>query len=164
MKKSMLILVFCGAFMFNGCATILSGTSDDITFNSNPTGATILIDGLKVGKTPSVQTIKRPGFSDKTVTLKLEGHDDRTFKLQKTLNAVTICNIGIGGVPGFIIDALTGSIYKYDRTNYSEDLEPKAFNLEDLDKDQFGHYLVPDVLNRSVLVYDKEMDVEIHFQ
>ena len=65
---------------------------------------------------------------------------------------------------GWLIDVLTGTVYKYDKTNYTMDLEPKAFNLEDLDKDQFGHYIVPDILNRSVLVYDKEMDVEIHFQ
>ena len=162
MMKSMLIIVVCGAFVFNGCATILTGTSDEITFNSNPGGATIMIDGLDVGKTPSIQTVKRPGFSDRQVTLRLKGHDDRTFKLQKTFNMLSICN-GTN-VLGWLIDVTTGTVYKYDKTNYSMDLEPKAFNLEDLDKDQFGHYIVPDILNRSVLVYDKGMDVEIHFQ
>ena len=162
MKKIMLMIIVCGAFVLNGCATILTGTSDEITFNSNPGGATIMVDGLDVGKTPSVQTIKRLGFSDKTVTLKLKGHDDRTFKLQKTFNMLSICN-GTNPV-GWLIDVLTGTVYKYDKTNYTMDLEPKAFNLEDLDKDKFGHYIVPDILNRSVLVYDKGMDVEIHFQ
>ena len=53
---------------------------------------------------------------------------------------------------------------KYSKTNYSVDLDPKAFNLNELEKDQLGRYIVPDVLNRSVLVYDEEMGVEIYFQ
>ena len=162
MKKSMIMIVVCGVFMFNGCATILSGTSDDVTFNSDPKGATILINGIEEGKTPATVTIKRPGFGEKRVTLKLKGYDDRNFTLSKTFNTMALCNLG--SIPGWLIDIVTGSVFKYDRTNYSMDLEPKAFDLEELERDQFGDYIIPDVLNRSVLVYDKEMGVEIYFQ
>jgi len=162
MKKVVLMMVVFTAFIFTSCATILSGTSDDITFNSDPSGAAIMLDGLKVGKTPATVSIKRPGFGNKEITLKLDGYEDRTFMLQKGFNTMAICNLA--SWPGWIIDVVTGTIMKYSKTNYSVDLDPKAFNLNELEKDQLGRYIVPDVLNRSVLVYDEEMGVEIYFQ
>ena len=66
------------------CATIFTGTTDDVYINSNPSGAEIYIDGLKVGKTPATLTIKRPGLSDKEVVLKLDGYERRTFILKKS--------------------------------------------------------------------------------
>ena len=162
MKKVVLMMVVFTVFIFTSCATILTGTSDDITFNSDPSGAAIMLDGLKVGKTPATVTIKRPGFGNKEITLKLAGYEDRTFMLHKEFNTMAICNLA--SWPGWVIDIITGTIMKYSKTNYSIDLDPKAFNLNELEKDQLGRYIVPDVLNRSVLVYDEEMGVEIHFQ
>jgi len=162
MKKVVLMMIAFTAFVFTSCATILSGTSDEITFNSDPGGADIMLDGLKLGKTPATVSIKRPWFGNKEITLKLDGYEDRTFMLQKEFNTMAICNLA--SWPGWIIDVVTGTIMKYSKTNYNLDLDPKAFNLNELEKDQLGRYIVPDVLNRSVLVYDEEMGVEIHFQ
>ena len=162
MKKVVLMMIVFTAFVFTSCATILSGTSDEITFNSDPGGADIMLDGLKLGKTPATVSIKRPGFGNKEITLKLDGYEDRTFMLQKEFNTMAICNLA--GWPGWVIDIITGSVMKYSKTNYDLDLDPKAFNLNELEKDQLGRYIVPDVLNRSVLVYDEEMGVEIYFQ
>ena len=162
MKKVVLMMIAFTVLVFTSCATILSGTSDEITFNSDPGGASIMLDGLKLGKTPATVSIKRPGFGNKEITLKLDGYEDRTFMLQKGFNTMAICNLA--SWPGWIIDVVTGTIMKYSKTNYSVDLDPKAFNLNELEKDQLGRYIVPDVLNRSVLVYDEEMGVEIYFQ
>ena len=162
MKKVVLMMVVFTAFIFTSCAIILSGTSDEINFTSDPRGADIMLDGLKVGKTPATVKIKRPGFGNKEITIKLDGYEDRTFMLQKEFNTMVICNLA--SWPGWIIDVVTGTIMKYSKTNYNVDLDPKAFNLNELEKDQLGRYIVPDVLNRSVLVYDEEMGVEIYFQ
>jgi len=40
------------------CATLISGTSQDIYINSNPEGAIIYDGGLNVGKTPATITVK----------------------------------------------------------------------------------------------------------
>ena len=162
MKKILLLTLTSCMLLLSSCATVLSGTKDDVTFNSTPSGATILIDGIQVGKTPSILSVKRPGFGEKTVTIKLKGYDDRTFMLSKTFNMMTVCNLN--NPLGWLIDIVTGTIFKYDKTNYSMDLEPRAYNLNDLDVDQFGSYIIPDILNRDVIVYDEEMDVEILFQ
>ena len=150
------------AFVFTSCATILTGTSDDINFTSDPKGADIMIDGLKVGKTPATVSIKRPGFGNKEITLKLDGYEDRTFMLQKEFNTMAICNLA--SWPGWVIDILTGSVMKYSKTNYDVDLDAKAFNLNELEKDQLGRYIVPDIYKRSVIVYDEINDLKIHFQ
>ncbi len=162
MKKVVLMMIAFTVLVFTSCATILSGTSDEIRFDSDPEGASIMLDGLKLGKTPATVSIKRPGFGNKEITLKLDGYEDRTFMLQKEFNTMAICNLA--SWPGWVIDIVTGTIMKYSKTNYNVDLDPKAFNLNELEKDQLGRYIVPDVLNRSVLVYDEEMGVEIHFQ
>ena len=59
---------------------------------------------------------------------------------------------------------MTGSLFKYDKTNYKMDLEPLAFNLEELKKDQDGNFIVPEILNRTVLVVDQERELEYRFQ
>ena len=148
--------------VFTSCATILSGTSDEIRFDSDPEGASIMLDGLKLGKTPATVTIKRPGFGNKEITLKLDGYEDRTFMLQKEFNTMAICNLA--SWPGWVIDILTGSVMKYSKTNYDVDLDAKAFNLNELEKDQLGRYIVPDIYKRSVIVYDEINDLKIHFQ
>ena len=162
MKKIALIILACTAFIFNSCATILTGTSDVISFASNPSGADIMVNGLKIGKTPATVTIKRPGFGEKSVTLKLDGYEERTFILQKEFNTMAICNLG--SIPGWLIDVLTGTVMKYSQTHYDLDLDPKAFNLNELEKDQLGRFIVPDIYKRSVIVYDEENDLELHFQ
>ena len=53
---------------------------------------------------------------------------------------------------------------KYSKKNYDLDLDPKAFNLNELEKDQLGRYIVPDIYKRSVIVYDEINDLKIHFQ
>ena len=148
--------------VFTSCATILSGTSDEIRFDSDPEGASIMLDGLKLGKTPATVSIKRPGFGNKEITLKLDGYEDRTFMLQKEFNTMAICNLA--SWPGWVIDILTGSVMKYSKTNYDVDLDAKAFNLNELEKDQLGRYIVPDIYKRSVIVYDEINDLKIHFQ
>ena len=71
MKNLVILFMVVISVLINGCATILTGSTDIVYFDSDPEGARILIDGLKVGKTPATLTLKRPGFSDKEVQKQL---------------------------------------------------------------------------------------------
>ena len=142
------------------CASLISGTSQDIYINSNPEGATIYDGGLKVGRTPATITIKKSGLGDKEITLTLEGYERRTFVLRKSFDAVAILNLA--GILGWAVDFATGAIMKYDRTNYDIDLDPKAFNIEELEKDQLGRLIIPNEEN-SVIVYYKDADIKLLF-
>jgi len=142
------------------CASLISGTKQDIYINSNPEGATIFDGGLKVGRTPATITIKKSGLGDKEITLTLEGYERRTFVLRKSFDAVAILNLA--GILGWAVDFATGAIMKYDRTNYDIDLDPKAFNIEELEKDQLGRLIIPNEEN-SVIVYYKDADIKLLF-
>tara|TARA_Y100000816_G_scaffold163276_1_gene116846 strand:- start:51 stop:335 length:285 start_codon:yes stop_codon:yes gene_type:complete len=82
-KNFIILSVVVISVFINGCATILTSSTDIVYFDSGPESARILIDGLKVGKTPATLTLKRPGLSDKKVLMQLEGYEDRRFALQK---------------------------------------------------------------------------------
>ena len=160
MKKIILLSIVVISVFINGCATILTGSTDMVYFDSDPEGAKILIDGLKVGKTPATLTLKRPGFSDKEVLMQLEGYEDRRFILQKEFNAIAILNFG--GLVGWFVDIGTGSVFKYSRKDYAMDLEPKAYNIRELQKDKLGRLIVPNNEN-SFFVYDEEVGYKILF-
>ena len=65
MKNLVILFMVVISVLINGCATILTGSTDIVYFDYYPECAKILLDGLIVGKTPATLTLKRPGFSDK---------------------------------------------------------------------------------------------------
>jgi len=161
MKKIIILILIVISVVFNGCATILTGSTDTISFDSNPEGAKILLDGLQIGKTPAYITIKRPGFSDKEIILELEGYEDRRFLLQKEFNAIAILNFA--GWVGWVIDIATGSVFRYSTKAYDIDLEPKAYNINELQRDTLGRLIIPDD-EGSLFVYDEEVGYKILFE
>lgn len=160
--KLIVLVLFLSAFFFNGCATILTGDKDLINFKSEPIGAEIYMDGLKIGKTPTSIEIKRSGFNDKIITLKLDGYEDRIFALQKEYNLISLLNFGTG-IIGWGVDFLTGSIMKYSIKAYNIDLDPKVFNIEELESDKFGNLIIPNE-ESPFLVYDEIIGYKILFQ
>jgi len=161
MKQLATISLLFIMLLFTSCATLFTGTTDDVYINSNPKGANIYIDGLKVGKTPATITIKRPGFGEKEVSLEIDGYERRVFLLKKEFNAVAILNLG--GILGWIIDFATGAVFKYSPRSYTIDLEPIAFNIEDLPIDEFGRLELPDSEN-AIHIHDSHLGLTLVFE
>jgi hypothetical protein len=113
-------------FLMTSCATIFTGTKDRITFNSNPSGATIYIDGVEQCKTPCTMNVKR-SIDDTDVEYKLDGYETRLITLSKEFNIVSVINLG--NLFGWGIDALTGSVMKYDRKTYDITLDDKKTSM-----------------------------------
>ena len=107
-------------FLFSSCATLFTGTKDTIRFNSTPEGATVYIDGIEVCKTPCETKVKR-SISDKEADIKLDGYKARIITLDKSFNVISILNFA--GLFGWAVDAITGSVMKYDRKSYDIELE-----------------------------------------
>ena len=116
MKK---ILTLVAIVSMTSCATIFTGTSESITFDSNVKGAKVLFDGVEVGKTPHTQKVKK-SFNG-IVTMKADGYETKTFELMKSFNAISILNLG--GIWGWAIDFATGAINKFDRKGYNMELD-----------------------------------------
>ena len=149
------------AFTSVGCATLFSGTDDDIYFTSNPEGARIFIDGREVGTTPATISVDRPGLNTTDVRLELEGYEPRVFTLDKEFNVVSILNLG--NVLFWAIDVVTGAIFKHEPQSYDIDLErgARAVNLNDLPRDAEGRYLIP--ASGELVVHDAETGLQIIF-
>ena len=122
MKMYALAVLMSGTILFaSGCASIFSGTNDTITFDSNPKGAKVKVNGMQLGRTPVTVPVKR-SLSAPQVQLSLDGYEPQYVMLQNTFNSVAFLDVFFW--PGFIIDAATGSIMKYSIRNYEVELEP----------------------------------------
>ena len=162
MKKLHLLLIF-GAipFFLQNCATILSGSTQSVTIDSNPKGAQVYVDGVKYGKTPVSIALKKPGLGDKFAELRLDGYESRTILLNKSLDGKTFLNILLGGIIGLGVDMATGAINQYEPGTYNVDLDKLvSYNIEELETDENNNvifpksdspYIVKDALNEAVI-------------
>lgn len=69
----------CGLIVIlslSSCATIFTGTSDRITFNSTPVGATVYERGIEKCKTPCTLKVTRT-LSEKDIEFKKDGYQNR---------------------------------------------------------------------------------------
>jgi len=134
MTTKTLTLLLTVLILFTSCGTIFTGTKDAISFNSSPSGAMIYKDGVELCRTPCRTRIKR-SLSDVDIEFKLDNYQTRIITLDKEFNTVSIINLGF--LLGWGIDALTGSLMKYDR---------KAYDIE-LTKDNKTSFLLPEKVN-----------------
>jgi len=108
------------ALITTSCASIIHGSSQIVDFNSQPSGATITIDGKEYGKTPQSINLKRKGRlngedSNKKhydVKIALDGYYDYELKIKREMDGWFIGNILFGGLIGIIVDASNGAMYK----------------------------------------------------
>ena len=79
-----LIYVLVLVLATSGCATVIDGSSQTVTFNSSPNGARIYANGMEIGTTPLIMSLKR---SKTTMILaKKNGYEDQQLSLQTKLN------------------------------------------------------------------------------
>ena len=109
MKKTIFAYLLSSSLLLSSCATIVSGSKQNVRFESNPSSATIFIDEVEVGKTPF--EIKLARNSEHDVQIKLDGYQTYNTSLTKKFNAWYLGNILIGGIIGLIVDPITGAIY-----------------------------------------------------
>ena len=112
MKSKLFILAIVSTFLMASCATIFTGTKDTSRFDFNPEGAKVYIDGIQVCKRPC-KTADHRSLSDKLLKIKLAGYETRVIGLSKEFNTVSIINLG--NLIGWVIDAATSSLIKYDK-------------------------------------------------
>ena len=109
-KVSALAALSVAAWLNAGCATIVSGTSQTITIDSNPPGAFVKI-GHQTGTTPV--TMRIPKGQDYPIEVSRYS-DQRIIQLDQTMDPATLLNAIPPLWPGFIVDAWTGCLKHYD--------------------------------------------------
>jgi hypothetical protein len=111
------------AFLLSGCATLFSGTSQDVTFTSDPDGADVVLDGDVIGKTPLTYELDRQTFRRSEVVIRKDGFRSEQFPVKKTLNTVALFNCT--SVLSWGTDALTGAMMEYSPSKYFVELKPR---------------------------------------
>lgn len=104
-----------------GCATLITGTSTDLSVSTEPPDAKIEVDGRDFGETP--KTITLDSDRSHTMELKLDGYETETVQIQQTTSGWMAGNILVGGIIGIIIDAASGGMYVLSPEKASVDLE-----------------------------------------
>jgi PEGA domain len=111
------------AMVSSGCATIIDGSSQPVTFNSSPNGARIYVNGMEVGTTPLIMPVKR---SKTTMLLaKKDGYEDQSLLLQTKLNPYFWGNIIFyGGLFSSTTDFASDAMIEYSPNMYYITLNP----------------------------------------
>ena len=121
MKKLAKLGLLTTIVVFTSCATIFTGTSDRISFTSEPPGATVFIDGNEQCITPCNVRVAR-SLNERDVAISLDGYEVRMITLDREFNLVSILNFG--NLLGWGIDALSGAIFRYEPESYHATLTP----------------------------------------
>jgi hypothetical protein len=95
--------------MVLACATIMHGSSQEVGISSQPTGATITVDGLSTGKTPVTAKLSRKDIHRVAITL--EGYQPFEITTTRKTSGWVWGNIVFGGLIGLAVDAITGGLY-----------------------------------------------------
>ena len=95
------------ASSLSGCATVMHGTSQPVSFQTVPPGADAeLISGPKC-KTPCQYSLKRG--KDTRVTITMEGYEPATVNIQSRTGGASLGNVLAGGLIGGIVDGTNGA-------------------------------------------------------
>jgi hypothetical protein len=92
-----------------GCASIMHGTSQDVSISTNPAGAQITVDGQTVGKTPVIAHLKRN--DNHMLKAELPGYAPYEMAFTKSVSGWVWGNVLFGGLIGLAVDAISGGLY-----------------------------------------------------
>ena len=104
----------------SSCATIFTGTDQTITIQSEPSGATVKVNGIDRGTTPLPVVLKK-GSEGQVLTIELEGYETQSLQPTTVFNVVSVFNFF--SVFGWGVDAISGALWVYDPILYDVVLE-----------------------------------------
>jgi hypothetical protein len=98
------------AFSLQGCATIMQGSTQQITVGSSPSGATVVVNGFQRLKTPAVVELSRK--EPHRLEISMEGYHTETVEIRNVSSSMPMGNIIAGGLIGFAIDHSSGAAFR----------------------------------------------------
>ena len=111
------LTLIASLLVFWNCATIMTGSKQDIGVRSEPSGAKVsitTIGGLPIasGNTPGSFNLKKG--KEYVVIVEKDGYQKQEVYLGKAFNMYVIGNILCGGIPGLIVDGLSGALFNIE--------------------------------------------------
>lgn len=121
-QKVFFVCLFASLILLlNNCATMFKGTSQDVSFSSDPIEAEVYVNGFLMGETPCVL----PLISKNTYNIEIrkEGYETKTYAITNNIGAGWVILDVVCGLIPVIIDASTGAWYNLDQNNINAILE-----------------------------------------
>ena len=110
--------------LVTGCASIVDGRRETVSFSSDPPGAQIIINGKTMGVTPASIFLERSDYDKANVIFKKEGYQDQPATIQTSLNMWFWGNVLCGGFIGSSTDAASGAMWKFSPNSYYVSMPP----------------------------------------
>lgn len=114
--------IVAGCFALCGCVSVFEGTSQDIAINTNPTGATCVLERPQVPigsvvTTPGTVTVRKSKY-DITIRCNKPGYQEASYINHSGTSATIAANVAVdllltAGISS-IVDSSTGADNKYD--------------------------------------------------
>lgn len=118
------LYIILGAGILGGCASIIDGSHQEVSFNSNPDGATVNIDGRIIGKTPTTVSLKKK--AGQSLIFSKDGYKPLTMQLETRMDSWFWGNIVLGGFIGSTTDGISGAINEYSPSQYMVTLQQEG--------------------------------------
>lgn len=142
------------------CGTIFNGTRETIFVDSNPQGATVTADGVRLGVTPCSVQLER----DQTYVLLIQanGYDNQTVLLSRKLSAWILLDILFW--PGFIVDFITGGAYRFTNDRMMVTLRPHGgvetgASTRSIDIEAEAAALIDVLVSRGMLTHEQRAEL-----
>ena len=125
MKRAISLLLCVGvAYATTGCASIVHGPTEQIGFTSEPTGAKLIVAG-QTTTTPAFLILERRGKH--VAHFSAESYEPSEVQINEGMSMwFLLGNLGFGGIPGWIIDAINGSMGDLSPDNIHVNMVPKS--------------------------------------
>jgi len=128
-QNAVIFLALCTYLLLgiSGCGTIMHGNKQTLHISSRPPGADVLYDGLIRGVTPCDVSVSRRPLKIDLVVWKA-GYRSKKLEIWNRVSPWALLgNVAVGGIPGWVVDAATGSFGAYYKDTYHVDfLAPDA--------------------------------------
>lgn len=145
----------CGSVLmmliFQGCATITTGTDQTVTVETDPPGAvcTLQRDGVTIGAVnPTPGSVEIDKDKDEVnITCERAEYLTTTEVMDSNFHGATLGNLILGGVVGVVIDAGSGAMNEYP-TAVKIRMQPAVFNSL-RERDMYFDSIVQEIRTRS---------------
>jgi len=127
MKQMLRIGGFALLSALSGCTLIMQGTSQSVTFTSNPEGATVSVAG-QTGTTPVTLELPKDDYQ---VAFKRAGYEDHAVDLKRKMSTWFIGSIAMGLVAS-TIDLASGAWKEFESTEINVTLQPLPDTVQEL--------------------------------
>ncbi len=116
-------LLAVAVLMLSGCATLFKGTTEAVTYNSNPPGAKVYVNGRLMGETPF--QIDMESNRSYKVEFRKDGYLERTVVLNDFVDGSWVVLDVVGGLVPAAVDAATGAWCTLDQPTVNALLEAR---------------------------------------